>query len=116
MEWDDMLDSVVNGSVYFAMAGITISSSRMERGIKFSLPTYTTSIKMLTYTVENESLWSFAQGFDGMLWLYIFLTTFAIGIIIWIFEEQNWTGRKILEHGRNFAEMVLYQIYIYIYI
>ena len=106
MYWDDMIQAVLDGDVYCAVSGIAIASERMALGMKFSLPTYVTSMKMLTYTTEKEDYWSFAEGFEGLLWLYIFLTTILAGIILWFFEENDWCGRRFKEHAKNLEEMV----------
>ena len=106
MEFDEMMDAVRNNEVYLAISGIIISTARLKTDVKFSLPIYTTALKMMTYETSKKNLFGFAEGFEPLLWWSIFLTTIGVGIIIWILEETSWRSRKILEHLKNLEEMV----------
>lgn len=53
------------GTCTLAAAGITISSEREDRGIKFSFPTYHSSLAIMVYAEEKQDTgWFFLRPFD----------------------------------------------------
>ena len=101
-----MVEATLNGTATFASAGIPITSAKMNQGLQFSLPTYSSGLKMVAATKSKEDFWSFLSSFETWLWVLILATTFITGIVTFIFEEQTLSCKNRRICMKNLAEML----------
>ena len=59
----------------------------MRQGYDFSLPTFTSGLKLIVRSKNDRTLWSFMLSFDNFLWGMIVITTIITGLITWLFED-----------------------------
>ena len=78
----------------------------MSAGYLFSLPMFTSGLKVITKSKSNENLWSFLLSFDISLWAMILLTTVVTGFLTFIFEDQALTCKKTRRCMNNLKEMI----------
>jgi len=89
------------------VGGISISALRLSQGYEFSLPTYTSGLRLLSRTWEDNDYWFFLRPFKPLLWIAILVTTIVTGIITWIFEDQTFNLKKNPQRSiTNLKEMI----------
>jgi hypothetical protein len=70
-----------------AVGAVTISSQRIEKGIQFPMPLYSTSLGILVQTQASESNgWAWTQPFSVDLWIAIIATFIGWPILVFIIE------------------------------
>jgi ionotropic glutamate receptor len=106
VDYDDLFAGVGNQTFLMGLGGIPITSDKMSQGFEFSLPSFTSGLKVITHSISNVNLWSFFLSFDGSLWGMILLTTIVTGVVTWIFEDQTITCKRDRRCINNFKEMI----------
>ena len=77
-----------NGTCIAAFGAMDVTPSRLQQGVKHTVPTFMNSLSILIYShVERGSMWAFATAFSWQLWLAVAMTGMVVGVVIWLVEE-----------------------------
>ena len=70
--------------------GISIASSDMKKGAKHSTSTLDGGQELIIYVPGQETdLWAFLKPFEPQVWMALFGTAVAIGVLIWLQEVEG---------------------------
>ena len=86
----DIMDDLVtnNPKCDLAAAGITRSTERESRGIKFTYPTYRASLGIIVRaSVRERSYWGFLSPLHWSVWLATILTALAVPWVVFVIES-----------------------------
>lgn len=88
MEWEPMLEAVSTSKVDMAIAGITITSERLN-SMKFSTPTYDSGLMLIVKVQKSSLIWLFLEPFHFSLWISLVFIALFMGNVIWILERDT---------------------------
>lgn len=77
---DDTTNSRLTSENVIAIGGISISSSMMRDGIRFSYPTYGSGLNILVNKQESASVWKIFKVFTVELWIVIIFSPLMLGV------------------------------------
>jgi hypothetical protein len=82
-----------------------MTQENLKAGLSYSQPTYSSGLKLIIRKITERSLWSFLAPLTVEVGVGFIVSTFFIGILIWIFEEKKWR-RPMKEHLMNISEVI----------
>ncbi|GFH06440.1 uncharacterized protein HaLaN_01071, partial [Haematococcus lacustris] len=68
------------------VAGVSATPDRVGQGMKFSYPTYLSGRRIMVHVADDNDLWSFFKPLSPGLWLALFGTSAALGVLLLLAE------------------------------
>ena len=91
-------DNATSPGVCFAgLSAIAINEIRLQQGVRFSFPHYTSNLRFITplKTKSTEDIWAFFYPFAPSLWMVIGLTGLLIPCLIVVIDIIYWHGSEL---------------------
>jgi Ligand-gated ion channel/Bacterial extracellular solute-binding proteins, family 3 len=83
----EFLNAMYNSSCDLGVAGMAPFPDRIEKGLRFSVPSIRSGFAiMVTKVVQAPSMWYFFSAMSWGVWVLMIVTGIIVGVIVWLFE------------------------------
>lgn len=102
-----LVDNSSTASCSIALGMITITTERLDLGVRFSHSYFHSGLKIMIYTQPVPlDAWSFFKPFSWDTWLALGLTVLFVPMLIWLIERAN-TDHKLVFNRASVEDLRL---------
>jgi ABC-type amino acid transport substrate-binding protein len=90
VNWDDIFAGLEAGTADIGLGGINIDSARLQK-VQFSVPTYESSISLVTTQQRASLTWVVLEPFSWQLWTALVVAGLVMAHALWLLEGMEKT-------------------------